>query len=134
MPLAAAYASFDPQPVAAASLGQAHRATLSAGIAADTGFDAVVVKVQRPGIEEVVAVDLDALRRVPEAGCARIKLIVAPRRRASISSRSSPQRSLEEIDYLHEAGERRALRRRLRIRRPSCRCRSSPGIARPCAC
>src|SRR5215207_4802100 len=41
MPLETAYASFDPVPIAAASLGQAHSARLSPGIAADLGFEDV---------------------------------------------------------------------------------------------
>src|SRR5579859_2765444 len=48
---------FDPVPVAAASLGQVHRARLL------TGQD-VAVKVQRPGIEQIVEADLDALRYI----------------------------------------------------------------------
>lgn len=52
-----AFAEFDPIPMAAASLGQVHRARLANG-------RRVVVKIQRPGIEEVVAADLDALRQL----------------------------------------------------------------------
>lgn len=54
---AAVFAEFEPQPVASASLGQVHRATLLAG-------GPVAVKVQRPGIEELIGVDLAAVRAV----------------------------------------------------------------------
>jgi predicted unusual protein kinase regulating ubiquinone biosynthesis (AarF/ABC1/UbiB family) len=55
--VAVAYGSFDPEPVAAASLGQVHRATLSDGAP-------VAVKVLRPRIREIVREDFDALHRV----------------------------------------------------------------------
>ena len=48
------YESFDPRPLAAASLGQVHRATLDGG-------RRVVVKVQRPNIEQRVRSDLRIL-------------------------------------------------------------------------
>ncbi len=48
------FASIDPQPVAAASLAQVHAAVLPDG-------SDVVVKVQRPGIEEIISLDLDIL-------------------------------------------------------------------------
>jgi ubiquinone biosynthesis protein len=50
------YASFDDAPIASASIGQVHRATLKDG-------REVVVKIQRPGIEEEVEADLDLLLR-----------------------------------------------------------------------
>ncbi|HXY93224.1 MAG TPA: AarF/UbiB family protein, partial [Acidimicrobiia bacterium] len=53
-PLDDVFASFDWQPVAAASIGQVYRATLPDG-------SPVVVKVIRPGIEESVSVDLSVL-------------------------------------------------------------------------
>jgi len=53
-PIAELFATFDDVPVAAASIGQVHRATLIDG-------QTVVVKVQRPGIERQVEADLDLL-------------------------------------------------------------------------
>jgi len=100
-PLERVYASFDPVPVAAASLGQAHRARLSDSDAADTGFADVVVKVQRPGIDGIVAVDLAALRRV--AGWLRRVRVVADHVDAPALVEEFAQTSHEEIDYLHEA-------------------------------
>ncbi|MBZ0254294.1 MAG: AarF/ABC1/UbiB kinase family protein, partial [Candidatus Methylomirabilis sp.] len=51
------FASFEKAPSAAASLGQVHEARLRSG-------ERVVVKVQYPGIEDLVQVDLRILRRV----------------------------------------------------------------------
>ena len=101
MPLSHAFASFDPVPVAAASLGQAHRATLSPGDAADTGLDRVIVKVQRPGIDGIVAVDLAALRRVSR-WAQRVRA-VSSRVDAPALVEEFAETCHEEIDYLHEA-------------------------------
>lgn len=69
-PLDDAFATFEPDPMAAASIAVVHRATLPDG-------SPVAVKVLRPGIEEVVSIDIDimqplfrflALRGVPVAG------------------------------------------------------------------
>jgi ubiquinone biosynthesis protein len=49
-----AYATFNPQPLAAASIGQVHEATLTSG-------EKVVVKVQRPDIDRVIETDISLL-------------------------------------------------------------------------
>ncbi|MFH1496377.1 MAG: AarF/UbiB family protein [Verrucomicrobiota bacterium] len=49
-----AFATFDREPLATASLGQVHQATLHDG-------RAVVVKVQRPGIRQIIAEDCEVL-------------------------------------------------------------------------
>ena len=54
-----AFRHFDEKPMAAASLGQVHRATLRSG-------REVVVKVQRPGIRETVRDDMEALGRLAD--------------------------------------------------------------------
>ena len=101
MPLARAYAWVDPVPIAAASLGQAHRVRLTERDAADVGVADAVVKIQRPGIDEIVAVDLTALRRVAR-WLARVRLI-ADRVDLPALVEEFAATSLEEIDYLHEA-------------------------------
>jgi len=54
-----AFAEFESTPIAAASLGQVHRAKLRDG-------REVAVKVQRPGVRERIAEDLDALGEIAD--------------------------------------------------------------------
>ncbi len=58
------FLSFEKTPVAAASLGQAHRARLLPNDAEALGFEHVVVKILRPNIEQIVEVDMSAIRVV----------------------------------------------------------------------
>jgi len=51
------YQSFDPLPLAAASLGQVHRAQLHSG-------EEVVVKIQRPGLKKLFEIDLAILKGI----------------------------------------------------------------------
>ncbi|MFP5313505.1 MAG: ABC1 kinase family protein [Actinomycetes bacterium] len=100
-PPASVFASVDETPIAAASLGQAHRARLNPLDAGDTGLDAVVLKVQRPGIGAIVEVDLAALRKV--AGWLSHVRLVSRRADMPALVEEFAQISLAEIDYLHEA-------------------------------
>jgi predicted unusual protein kinase regulating ubiquinone biosynthesis (AarF/ABC1/UbiB family) len=56
-PIDKIFSSFDEEPIASASLGQVHKACLKDG-------ECIVVKVQYPGIEEVIAADIRTLRFV----------------------------------------------------------------------
>jgi len=56
-PIDQLFASFDPIPLAAASLGQVHRAKLFNG-------EDIVVKVQRPGLKQLFTIDLAILRQI----------------------------------------------------------------------
>lgn len=99
--LEVAFAWIDEVPLAAASLGQVHRARLSAADTELSGLSDVVVKVQRPGIDSIVEVDLSALRRV-SVWLSRIRLV---NRRANMPAlmEEFAATCLEEIDYLNEA-------------------------------
>jgi predicted unusual protein kinase regulating ubiquinone biosynthesis (AarF/ABC1/UbiB family) len=96
-----AFSFVDPTPLAAASLGQVHRARLAEADAAQTGLQGVVVKIQRPGIGTIVDVDLRALRRV--AGWLSRVSLVSDRVDVPALVEEFAITSLEEIDYLHEA-------------------------------
>jgi predicted unusual protein kinase regulating ubiquinone biosynthesis (AarF/ABC1/UbiB family) len=60
-PIHILFQSFDPVPLASASLGQVHRARLHSG-------DEIVVKVQRPGLEALFNLDFEVLHQLVRAG------------------------------------------------------------------
>jgi predicted unusual protein kinase regulating ubiquinone biosynthesis (AarF/ABC1/UbiB family) len=99
-PLSEHYASFDAAPLAAASLGQVHRACLREADAAEAGFAEVVVKVQRPHIQQVVEVDLAALRRV--GGWMQRYRPIRDRADVNALLDEFAATTREEIDYLAE--------------------------------
>lgn len=78
-PLPEAYSTFEAEPIAAASIGQVHRAVLPDG-------QPVVVKVQRPGIARTVQVDIEVLLQLAR--------IVEERLRPELFS---PVRLVEEL-------------------------------------
>jgi ubiquinone biosynthesis protein len=93
-PVEELFSTFEPKPVAAASLAQVHRATLADGTV-------VAVKVQRPDIERLICRDLDAM----DAGLAWL-YFVFPRRMNRTNLRAFlaefRRYTLQELDFSQE--------------------------------
>lgn len=93
-PIATCFSKFGDKPIASGSIGQVYRATLADG-------SEVVVKVRRPGIEDVIAPDIQLLkwlaeslqRVVPELAIYRPMIIV----------QEFEQVLERELDFIHEA-------------------------------
>jgi predicted unusual protein kinase regulating ubiquinone biosynthesis (AarF/ABC1/UbiB family) len=101
MPLQQKFAWIDPNPLAAASLGQVHLARLQKHDGEKNGHILdVVIKVQRPQIEQIIETDLAALETVG-GWLNRYQPI---RRRADVPAllREFATILTEEIDYLAE--------------------------------
>jgi predicted unusual protein kinase regulating ubiquinone biosynthesis (AarF/ABC1/UbiB family) len=100
LPLEQKFAEFDPSPMASASIGQVHYARLCASTPDGQPCPRVVVKVQRPRIQQIVEADLAALK-VAGGWLSRFKAI---RRRANVPAliEEFGRTLYEEIDYLHE--------------------------------
>lgn len=104
-PIQELYQSFDPIPIAAASLGQVHRAQLHSG-------EEVVVKVQRPGLVKLFEIDLQILKGItryfqnhPDWGRGRDWLGIYD---------ECCKILYEEIDYLNEGRNADTFRRNFR--------------------
>jgi predicted unusual protein kinase regulating ubiquinone biosynthesis (AarF/ABC1/UbiB family) len=84
------FSSFDEMPIASASLGQVHRACLKDG-------ECIAVKVQYPGIEEVIAADIRTISFV-------IKILKLLYRRINLDVVYSEFSRIihEELDYIQE--------------------------------
>ncbi|MGE0784809.1 MAG: ABC1 kinase family protein [Sandaracinaceae bacterium] len=89
------FESFDPEPIAAASIGQVHRAR-------HRGRD-VAVKIQYPGIEEVLKSDLSTFSVLTKVGTFGLPID------AAALAEELRSRILEECDYRIEAASQRAL-------------------------
>jgi ubiquinone biosynthesis protein len=93
------FSEFEDAPVAAASLGQVHRARLRDG-------RLVAVKVQRPGIREQVLEDLEAFAEVAELVDRHSEPDGQPLAQTVEEFRKA---LLEELDYRREAGHLRTI-------------------------
>jgi ubiquinone biosynthesis protein len=95
-----AFAEFDPQPLAAASLAQVYRARLHDGTP-------VVVKVRRPGIRAVVEADLRLLMRLAALAEAESPALSAFRPRQVVREFARSLR--RELDFASEARNARRM-------------------------
>jgi predicted unusual protein kinase regulating ubiquinone biosynthesis (AarF/ABC1/UbiB family) len=101
-PLSQSFSEFDERALAAASIGQVHRAVTTDG-------KEVVVKVQYPGVAEAVETDLrNAMLLVP------LVRRLAPGVDARALFTELRERVSEELDYELEAQNQRRIERRLR--------------------
>jgi len=89
-PLNEIFSSFNEVPIASAYLGQVHRACLSDG-------NCIVVKVQYPGIDEVIAADMRALKYI-----IRILRVLYRQINLDVIYSEFSRIVAEELDYLLE--------------------------------
>jgi predicted unusual protein kinase regulating ubiquinone biosynthesis (AarF/ABC1/UbiB family) len=87
--------TWDPEPIAAASIGQVHRAISKDG-------RAVAVKVQYPGIAQTIAADLGNVGLLR-----RLLRVAAPSQDVNALIEELRERITEELDYLREAENQR---------------------------
>ena len=101
-PLDAVFAAFDTTPLAAASIAQVHAATLNTG-------QEVVVKVLRPGMHEVIDLDLEVLDTL--AALANDYWAQARRLRPTEIVAEYRKTILDELDLMREAANAAQLKR-----------------------
>ena len=87
----ALFKQWDPEPIAAASIGQVHRAITHDGLA-------VAVKVQYPGIRETIEADLGNVALIK-----RLLRVAAPKQDVDGLVAELGDRIAEELDYQREA-------------------------------
>ncbi len=97
-----AFAEIDPEPIAAASIGQVHRAALHDG-------REVAVKVQYPGIAEAIHADMQNLRL-----SLKLLSVIAPGIDTGAIAQEIRERIGQELDYELEAANHRAMARAYR--------------------
>ena len=97
-----AFLTFDETPIAAASIGQVHRATLPTG-------DEVVVKVQRPDAPRQVESDLQLMRSAARVVRERVRALDFIDSEALVEEFGRSIR--QELDYQHEARNAETFRR-----------------------
>jgi predicted unusual protein kinase regulating ubiquinone biosynthesis (AarF/ABC1/UbiB family) len=85
------FAEFEDEPVAAASIGQVHRARLHTG-------EQVAVKVQYPGVDRAIHADLKNL-----SAMTKLSVAIAPNLDPKEVTQEVRDRVLEELDYRREA-------------------------------
>ena len=99
-PISEVFASFDEEPIAAASIGQVYRATLR-----DDGRE-VAVKVQYPGVASAVRADMQNLDMIM-----RVLKRMTPGLNVKAIAEEIRERIVEELDYELEAQNQRSLAR-----------------------
>lgn len=88
------FASFDPEPLGSASIGQVHAARL---------FDGrdVVLKVRKPGVDELVRIDLEIVASLVDEWSPRFPVLTQYDARGLL--RDFRDALMAELDYAHEA-------------------------------
>ncbi len=92
-PIEALFSEYEPEPFASASIGQVHRARLASG-------EAVVIKVQRAGIEDGIRVDLEILAALAQMA---EKLPEFANYRPTATAGEFSRMLLRELDFSREA-------------------------------